>query len=433
MHGYAERFDFDRQTISGWVFDAETQDNRDVRVVATFDGETVGETNPSGSRGDLLRITNQDTIFSLRCSRGFTALDVVSGRLAVKAHSGGRDAAMSYGLDGLAALKRAAVEQLNGVSTPALWSRAERDAVKPQVEAGNMSPVLLPAGLPSMDGSAAIGLRGHLFLTGGSNSLLSLYQESVDDALTSRVDRWIDVFAERRERCEAREIRYLQTVIPEKLTVLRADAPLRIDGPSPLFRELESRLRGTNFYISGLEPFEQWDDDDDPFLMTDTHLSPAGAQRVFANLAAKIDPQLVSVIDTVRMDEVRYALGDLTGRFGLPVYSRIVEPSETQVSAYSKGLTMVEKHFPSVNEFRGRRFRWVNSTAPSALKVLVFGDSFFGIGDFAGYLSWWGKHLFSEFHFHWGADVDWDLVDELRPDVVLGQTVERFLTRVPAA
>ncbi len=340
---------------------------------------------------------------------------------------------MRFGIEGLAALKRAAVDEINEGASLALWSRAERDAVEPQVKAGNMSPVLLPAGLPSGDRSAAIGLRGHLFLTGGTNSLLSLYEKPGDDALDAQADRWVELFGQRQERCATRSIGYQQTIIPEKLTVLRADAPLQIDGPSPLFQALENRLQNAEFYVSGLDPFEQWNSDDDPFLMTDTHLSASGAQAVFANLMSRIEPGLVPVIDAVRMDRVRYAPGDLTGRFGLPVYSRIIEPSEARVSAYSRGLTMVENYYPSTNRFQGRRFRWVNSTAPSALKVLAFGNSFFGTGDFAGYLSWWGKHFFREFHFHWGADFEWDLVDELRPDIVVGQTVERFLTRVPDA
>lgn len=402
VHGYAERFDFDNQTVSGWVFDADAENNRDVRVVASFDGDLVGEASPNGSRDDLLKITSQDTTFLLQCSRSFTAVDVLSGRFVVKACCGDREAVMRFTTNGVTALNRAAVN-------------------------------VLPVGTQSPDGSAVVGLRGHLFLTGGSNSLLSQYQAPVDGTLISQVDRWVDLFAQRREQCEVRGISYLQTVLPEKLTVLRADAPLQIDGPSPLFRELESRLRGKHFYVSGLKPFELWSSEDDPYLTTDTHLSATGAQRVFANLAARIDPQLVPVIHAIRMDEIRYAAGDLTERFGLPILSRIVEPSEAQVSAYGEGLTMVEKHFPPTNGSIGRRFRWVNDTAPSAHKVLVFGNSFFSIGDFAGQLSWWGKHLFREFHFHWGPDVDWDLVDELRPDIVLGQTVERFLGRVPEA
>ena len=139
-----------------------------------------------------------------------------------------------------------------------------------------MSAVLLPAGLQSADGSAVIGLRGQLFLTGGSNALLAQYQAAVDEALISQVDRWAGLFAERQERCEERGMRYLQTVLPEKLTALRADAPLHIDGPSTLFRELENRLRGEAFYISGTEPFEPWSGEDDPFLMADTHLSATG-------------------------------------------------------------------------------------------------------------------------------------------------------------
>ncbi|KIP89767.1 hypothetical protein RU09_12890 [Microbacterium sp. MEJ108Y] len=433
VQGYAERFDFERQIIRGWVFDPEAADNRDVRVVATFDGEIVGETRPSATRGDLQKITTQDAWFSLECSRRFTALDVVSGRFLVKALSDGREAALSLGAEGLATLRKTAVEELNGVSSTTLWSPEDRNAVKHQVEAGNLSPMLMPAGLPSMDGSAVIGLRGHLFLTGGTNSLLSLYDEPVDDALLSRVDQWMDVLAQRGEGCEARGARFVQTIIPEKLTVLREDAPLDIDGPSPVLLEIESRLRDADFYVSGLAPFEEWNEVDDPFLMTDTHFSAVGAQRMFSALAAQIDPQLVPLVDGVRMYQFRHAVGDLTGRFRLPFYSRIVEPSADELAAYAGGLTMVEKHFPADGGMRGRRFRWTNSTAPSPLKVLVFGNSFFGTGDFAGYLSWWGKHLFREFHFHWGPDIDWDLMDELKPDLVVGQTVERFLNRVAAS
>lgn len=399
VHGYAERFDFDKHIVSGWVFDADADDNRQVRVVALFDADPVGETSPNGSRDDLLKVTSQDAVFSIQCSRPFTAADVLSGRFAVKAQCDGREAALRLTGNGVAVLNRAVAN-------------------------------LLPPGSRSPDNSAVVGLRGHLFLTGGSNSLLSQYQAPVDDALASQAGRWVDVFEKRRTGCEARGIRYLQTVIPEKLTVLRADAPISIDGPSPLFREIESRLLGSDFYISGLEPFEGWSSDDDPYLMADTHLSATGAQRVFASLAARIDPALVPVIDAYRMDKVRYDVGDLTARFELPIHSRIAEPSDAQVSAHGEGLTMVTKHFPPTNGSIGRRFGWVNTAAPSDLKVLVFGNSFFSIGDFAGQLSWWGKHLFREFHFHWGPDLDWDLVDELRPDVVLGQTVERFLGKL---
>lgn len=432
VRGYAERFDFDKHTIRGWVYDAEAEDNRDVRVVATFDGEIVGETRPSATRDDLQKITTQDAWFSLECSRRFTALDVVSGRFLVKALSDGREATLSLGADGLATLKKAAVEELNGVSSTTLWSPEERNAVKHQVEAGNLSPMLMPARLPSMDGSAVTGLRGHLFLTGGTNSLLPLYDEPVDDALMSRVDRWMDVLAQRVEGCEARGARFVQTVIPEKLTVLRHDAPFDIDGPTPVLQEIENRLRDADFYVSGLAPFDEWTDADDPFLMTDTHFSAIGAQRMFSALAAQIDPQLVPLVDAVRMYQFRYAVGDLTGRFGLPFYSRIVEPSDGELAAYADGIMMIEKYIPAEGGMRGRRFGWTNSTAPSPLKVLVFGNSFFGPGDFAGHLSWWGKHLFSEFHFLWGPNLDWDLVDQLKPDVVVGQTVERFLNRVAA-
>lgn len=430
VQGYAERFFIDRQTIRGWVFDPEAADNRELRVVARFDGEVIGEAAPLGTRDGLLKITTQDSLFSVRCSRPFTALDLASGRLALTAHSGDREYPMTFTADGLITLKRAALAELSGGRVN-LWTNAERDAVRPQIDAGHLSPVLIPAGLSSQDGSAVIGLRGHLFLTEGTNSVLSLYETTDEDALAAQVDGWVELFTQRQEQCEARGIEYVQTVIPEKMTVMRADAPMPIPGPSPALERIETRLSDVDYYVSGLAPFEEWDEFDDPYLMTDTHLTAVGAQRVFAHLAANIDPQLVPVINSVRMYQFRHAIGDLTNRFGLPLHSRIVEPSDDEIARYAKGLTVLEEYFPPTRGSRGRRFRWANSTAPSARKVLVLGNSFFGPGDFAGYLSWWGKHMFSEFHFHWGPEFDWDLVDQLQPDVIIGQTVERFLPKLP--
>jgi hypothetical protein len=62
----------------------------------------------------------------------------------------------------------------------------------------------------------------------------------------------------------------------------------------------------------------------------------------------------------------------------------------------------------------------------------VFGNSFFHNGNLPNQLSWWAKHFFAELTFVWDPALDWSVVDEVRPDIVVAQTVERFLHRVPA-
>ena len=44
---------------------------------------------------------------------------------------------------------------------------------------------------------------------------------------------------------------------------------------------------------------------------------------------------------------------------------------------------------------------------------------------------WWITRLFEEVHFHWNAALDDEQIKAVQPDLVIGQTVERFLPMVP--
>jgi hypothetical protein len=63
--------------------------------------------------------------------------------------------------------------------------------------------------------------------------------------------------------------------------------------------------------------------------------------------------------------------------------------------------------------------------------VLVFGNSFFSDVPSQAFVSWWFARFFRQYHFVWSPDFDLELIRSVQPDIVLGQTVERFLTRVP--
>jgi hypothetical protein len=312
-----------------------------------------------------------------------------------------------------------------------VWSNSELDIVAGNVAGGLISSLIIPAGLKAPDGSAEVGLNGHLFLTEGSNNLAGLYAAELTDDMDALVRRWVDLFDRRGAEASRRGIDYLQFVIPEKLSVLNASALLPISGPTVALSGLESLLGERRSYLSTWDVLSDWSGFDDPYLSTDTHFTAAGAQRLFAAAADQLDPSISTIVRGVTHGSCRYIKGDLAERFhGIPFHSRVLEPGPEVFSEYRPGLSMVERHFP-VRGSIGRRFRWVNTTAASSKKVVVFGNSFFSEGSWAGLLSWWGKHLFAEFHFIWDPVFDWDLVDELAPDIVIGQTVERFLPTVP--
>jgi hypothetical protein len=314
-----------------------------------------------------------------------------------------------------------------------VWTKADLDAVADNLELGLVSSLTIPAGLAAADGSAIVGLNGHLFLTEGSNNLAGLYAQERTSAMDAVVRGWVDVFDRRSLAASRRGIDYLQVVIPEKLSVLNTYALLPIDGPTVALRGIEPLVGGRRGYLSVWDLLNNWSEVDDPYLTTDTHFTATGAQRLFAAVTDRVDPSLSPIVRGVTNDSCRYVKGDLAERFhGIPFQSRVIEPAPDVFAEYRAGMVQVERRFPERGSI-GRRFRWVNTTAPSPKKVVVFGNSFFSEGNWAGLLSWWGKHLFAEFHFIWDPVFDWDLIDELAPDIVIGQTVERFLPAVPAS
>lgn len=443
MHGYTEHFDFNTGSIKGWVYDKEAEDNRKVIIRAHFDKELIGESHPTSTRPDLEAMSSQYMAFAMTSSRNFTALDVASGRLIVSAHHGNNEIVLGCTQAGDKVLRRNAARQLwvdpdersKTVPQPA-WSETDILKVKANVDAGFMSSVVLPVGLLSQDGSAMIGAGGNLFLVEGTNTLFAQYRPNYmygTASVDNMVDLWESIFADRQYRAAGFGVRFIQTIIPEKLTVMKESAPVPIEGPTILFQELEKRLTQQPAYISGLTPFIEWTGNHAPYLQADTHFSAMGAQSMFGHLLDRIDMKAATLVRGISMDTLRYGTGDLTGRFsGIPIHSEIYEPSLMQVAPFAAGLQVTKRYFPS-SGFVGRSFAWKNSTAPSALKILVFGNSFFGGGDEPGQLSWWAKHFFREFRIEWNPDFDWKVVEEFQPDIVIGQTVERFLARAPKA
>ncbi|MGO4492105.1 hypothetical protein AB4Y86_08435 [Arthrobacter sp. 2YAF22_2] len=433
MNGYAEKFDFDGQNISGWALGA-------LQVTAFLSGVEIGTATPAGTREDLSKVVPGGLIFTLHCTAKFTALDVVSGRLEVKVMNGGTSKTLKLTSNGAKRIRHQAIDGLLATAPDyfadthrTVWPDEDLIEVQPNVKMGRMSAQLLPAGLYSQDKSSVLGLNGQIFLVGGSNRVLDQYSDDFDygpGGMQGLVDEWTKLFSGRREHLDSLGIRYFQTVIPEKLTAMPVYAPMPLDVPTPIYRSLEDRLRSESFYVSGLEPFVPWLERDDPFLTTGSHFSASGAKEMFAALVEEIDPPIAKLVGAIEMNEVRYEVEDLAERFyGLPLHSRKWEPSAAQFRQWATDLVLTQKYLPAGHI--GRRFSWTNRSAPSRLKVLAFGNSFFGSGDIPGQLAWWCKHYFLEFTHVWNPEFDWALVRELKPDVVVGQTIERFLRRVP--
>jgi hypothetical protein len=97
----------------------------------------------------------------------------------------------------------------------------------------------------------------------------------------------------------------------------------------------------------------------------------------------------------------------------------------TVVSDNWEEISRVGGHIGTMRVFR-------REDAPDELTVVVFGDSY-GFGDDAYQgLSWWLAQVFREVHFVW-VPFGWDpkYLDSVNAELVVCQTAERFMGRVP--
>jgi hypothetical protein len=300
-----------------------------------------------------------------------------------------------------------------------------------------LSPLLLPAGLVSIDSELVLGHQGFAFLTGGSNKVLDQYSISPSSPeCVDRAAKWISLFQYRHENFARRSLRYAQTIIPEKLSTLPDLFPRPVATPTPLLNAIESALQGkpdlAGPYVSAIRLFNNVPHRHHIFRRIDTHLAPYGAFLLYRALLNRLgdEPPAQPVFDRSR---VSYA--DVGTRFiGINVFDEFMEIDAGTLFGGEKSLVKVSESMPPDGGHVGRRQVWSNPGAPRQKTVVVFANSFFEFEERGQpALSWWFCRHFRDFHFVWSPDVQWDYVDRVQPDFVVWQGIERFLTDVPAS
>jgi len=289
----------------------------------------------------------------------------------------------------------------------------------------------------SDDGSAIIGKNGHIFVYKGSNNVLSIYQDNDHRANSEIAQRWVLLARERLRRSHALGARFIQMMIPEKSSVLPMMSPIGNSGASPLWtwvlEALNANVDSTFEHINGFKILQACDCPTATYLTMDSHFSSYGAETIMRDLL----PQSARARYRRGKTRTAYAPGDLGKKF--PVELR---PFDREAIAVLDGLSistepqeppqLVEEVNPPSGH-RGTMRRWRNSNPVSDEVALCFGNSFFERGLSSTSLSWWGARFFREFYFCWSPDIDWELAGIVRPTIIIGQSIERFLRVLPGS
>jgi alginate O-acetyltransferase complex protein AlgJ len=286
-----------------------------------------------------------------------------------------------------------------------------------------------PLGEISPDGVAIVGAGGHLFIYGGTNDNVAVQRGEVQMS-SSWMGEWQVIVEQRLEAARDAGRRLVGLVVPEKIAVYADRFPQDVTphGPRPVLRLLEEAGLPLVYPQAALCDRRK---DAETYLRTDSHLTTGGnlllAQATMTALGVS-----TTLLPQVRDAATAYlAAGDLGSHFDPPMLE-VMRPmaAASEASIVFDNWAEISAHGGHIGTMRVFR----RDDAPDQRTVVVFGDSYsFGDDAYQG-LSWFLAQVFREVHFVW-APFGWDpaYLDGVAADLVVCQTAERFIGRVPMA
>ncbi len=298
----------------------------------------------------------------------------------------------------------------------------------PGVAQTETTTLSLEVGFRSYDNAVVVGRDGHLFLEAGTNKVSRMYDEPATEA---KVAGWTGVIDRRRQTIGDAGAIYLQVIVPEKQSVLDHLHPSGRIGCTPLLDQINDQISNYPNYVDTLSIFSDLLNHRglNPYRKIDTHLSVHGCQALVEALSTQIVGRTIE-LETPPL-VARSVTGDLGNKIGFGnVVEQCLYPAEEDWVLAKRNVRLDHASDPARGHIGSLR-RWTCDDAAIDRRVLIFGNSMFERGGKPLTLSWWFARLFREVCFVWSPEVDLRLVREMSPDVVVCQTVERFLRNVP--
>lgn len=308
---------------------------------------------------------------------------------------------------------------------PSLYLKAKPNLnVRPSafgLAASNLNP-----GALTTDQEVIVGHSGHLFLVNGSNNLLDQYSDRNEPVTIG----WGNLLERRAHSLEEAGVQYLQLIIPEKQSVLPEFFPIEIDVPTNVLKALSRSYESQKWYIDAFSSLRKLFSTGGchPFRKLDSHLSLFGAHALVDYMLARID----SSVEVERPPLVSFSSsGDLGQKILEDGLLERFLVSADDWSLAKNTPVLVKQRVPADGHI-GVLLEWKLDRPLSRCSILIFGNSMFERGGSSLSLTWWFARIFERVRFVWSPSVDYSMVKEFQPDVVICQTVERFLPTVPA-
>ncbi|QGM99633.1 hypothetical protein F7D14_09075 [Methylocystis parvus] len=279
------------------------------------------------------------------------------------------------------------------------------------------------------------GLDDWLFLTGGSNFVTTLYQREGGHLPDVALEGWRDTIVARKRRCDALGVRYAHIAIPEKLTIYghKQAEPLVDPDLAPALRLLKlfDCDPAAYGYVDLVALMRAHRDSVDLYFRTDTHWNAIGSLLGYETLCDALGLERnAALAERPFVDDLR--LLDLGSKLDPPVYEPVREVTWLQDATrvyHNNVVRLLEAHEYGGEIHVGSHAIFKNPKAPNDCKLTLFGDSFSGVSPF--HFTALLAETVSELEFIWSANVDWGLVERVKPDIVVTEIAERYMAIPP--
>jgi hypothetical protein len=280
------------------------------------------------------------------------------------------------------------------------------------------------------------GQDGWLFLTGGSNTIGALYDRDAPLLNDAKLQQWVDLIEERARRCADLGIEYVHISIPEKLTIYdnKLHDPPIVDwrlSPAVRLREMLQRSPYAHVSLDLIGPLRAAREKRQLYYKTDTHWTPEGCFLAYQLLCELIGLRADPTLLARPFREVESVL-DLGLKMEPPMYERLQLYDFIKYSA-SRYRNSIAQYLDTITASAivhvGSHVAYRNnSTSAANKKILIFGDSYASQGP--GGLTAMLAETAREVEFIWSSNLDWAYIKRAKPDVVVYDLVERFMTVV---
>ena len=300
---------------------------------------------------------------------------------------------------------------------------SERNSMSP-----NEALASLRVGEISPDRTTIVGRDSFLFLFEGTNSYYHQYFSSNN---AQKGVQWAELSSERYQRFSGTP--FLSIFVPNKATCLYDLYPIKLSYDStPAWQNFRIHTAGDDgvMFSDALFSSSKVGGKELPaWRMVDSHWSEYGclttANEILERLGINKIQYVLQNIDTQSL------VGDLSCKFDSLICLELTS-QKININLPESKIIFDSGNGSVYGPNLGRRITRINPEAICDLHLLLVGNSFSGLGDFRTDLTYWLGLIFSKVTFLHSGCIPADALEFYRPDLIIFQGVEHFLTQVPS-